>query len=71
MTFEELLPKELEELSEADIEELVGKMKLDNLVKLERALKKKARKKTNSRVKKKKKDVDDLMKKLIEQGMRK
>ncbi len=70
MTFEEMLPRELSELSEAEIDELIGKMKLDNLVKLEKELRKRARKKTNSRSVAKKKKVNNLLKGLIEKGMK-
>ena len=72
MTFEELLPKPLDEMSEAELVELARSLDLREAMRLERHVKKRAKaKKPNVRSKAKKEKTDKLLNDLLAKGMQK
>lgn len=70
MTFEELLPKPLEEMSSAEIAELASKLDLSEALRFEKAVKKKATKrKPTKKAEAKKKQSKKLLDDLIAKGL--
>lgn len=65
-TFEQILDgRKLHELSDAEIDELVEKMRPDELEKFEASIKKESRKRTKVPTKKQQKNIDEFNKALF------
>jgi len=62
MTFEELIQKPIEDLTDEEVEEIASKMRLDRLAVLERKIRKTVKKRTKpKKVKEAKSMVNDLI----------